>query len=42
MVQGQWQQESPFREVLEQVKGNTDMECDPQNDAARLPCNEEW
>ena len=24
---GQWQQESPFRDVLEQVKGNADVYC---------------
>ena len=29
-IQGQWQQESPFREVLVQVKGNADMDCGPQ------------
>ena len=26
-TQGQWEQESPFREVLEQVRGNADMGC---------------
>ena len=29
-MQGQWQQESPFREVLEQVKGNAHMDCGTQ------------
>ena len=29
-IQGQWQQESPSREVLEQVKGNADADCGPQ------------
>ena len=29
-VQGQWQQESPFREILEQVTGNADTDCGPQ------------
>ena len=28
--QGQWQQESPFREILEQIIGNVDMGCGPQ------------
>ena len=36
-IQGQWQQESPFRDVLEQAKRNAVF----QNDASRLPCNEE-
>ena len=26
-IQGQWQQESPFKEVLEQVKGYPDTDC---------------
>ena len=26
-IQGQWQQESPFKEVLEQVKGYSDTDC---------------
>ena len=29
-IQGQWQQESPFREVLEQVRRNVDIGCDAQ------------
>ena len=29
-IQGQWQQESPFREVLEQVRGNVDLGCGAQ------------
>ena len=29
-IQGHWQQESPSREVLEQVRGNVDMECSAQ------------
>ena len=29
-TQGQWQQESPFREVLEQVRGHVDMRCSTQ------------
>ena len=29
-IQGQWQQESPFREVLEQVKKSADADCGPQ------------
>ena len=29
-TQGQWQQESPFREILEQVRGNVDMGCSAQ------------
>ena len=29
-ILGQWQQESPFRKVLEQVKGNLDMGCGAQ------------
>ena len=28
--QGQWQQESPFKEVLEQVKRSADADCAPQ------------
>ena len=28
--QGQWQQESPFKEVLEQVKRSADTDCGPQ------------
>ena len=28
--QGQWQQESPFKEVLEQVKRSADTGCGPQ------------
>ena len=36
-IQGQWQQESPFRETLKQVRGNADMGGAPPNDAARLP-----
>ena len=40
-TQGQSQQESPFREVLEHVTGNADIGCGLQNDAARPPCNEE-
>ena len=27
-IQGQWQQEPPFKEVLEQVKGYPDTDCD--------------
>ena len=26
-IQGQWQQESAYRDVLEQVRGNVDMGC---------------
>ena len=26
-IQGQWQQESPFREILEQARRNEDMGC---------------
>ena len=40
-IQGQWQPESPFREVLEQVRGNADMGCGHPKDAATLLCNEE-
>ena len=29
-IQGQWQQASPFREVLEQARGNVDMGCSAQ------------
>ena len=29
-IQGQWQQESPFREVLKQVKRSADVDCGPQ------------
>ena len=29
-IQGQWQQESPFREIMEQVRGNADMRCSAQ------------
>ena len=29
-IQGQWQHESPFREVLEQVRGNVEMGCSAQ------------
>ena len=29
-TQGQWQQKSLFREILEQVRGNVDMGCGPQ------------
>ena len=29
-TQGQWQQESPFKEVLEQVKRTTDADCNAQ------------
>ena len=29
-IQGQWQQESPFREVLEQGKRSADTYCGPQ------------
>ena len=29
-IQGQWQQESPLKEVLEQVKGNSDTDCNAQ------------
>ena len=29
-IQGQRQQDSPFREILEQVRGNADMGCGPQ------------
>ena len=29
-IQGQWQQESPFREILEQVRGKVGMGCCPQ------------
>ena len=29
-LQGQWQQESPSREILEQVRGNADMGCSTQ------------
>ena len=28
--QGQWQQESPFKEVLEQIKRSADTDCGPQ------------
>ena len=39
-TQGQWQQESPFREVLEQVRGNVDMECSAQIMRRKLYRNE--
>ena len=29
-IQGQWQQESPFREIPEQVRGKADIGCGPQ------------
>ena len=29
-IQGRWQQESPFKEILEQVKGNSDTDCNTQ------------
>ena len=29
-IQGQWQQESPFKEVLEQAKRNADTDCNAQ------------
>ena len=29
-IQGQWQQESPFGEVLEQVQGNAEIDCGSQ------------
>ena len=40
-IQGQWQQESPLTEALEQVRGNAVMGCGSPSDGAGLPCNEE-
>ena len=40
-IQGQWQQESPFKEVLEQVKRNAYTDCNAQNNAPRLQCLQE-
>ena len=34
-ILGKWQQESPFREVLEQVKRSADTDCNAKKDAVR-------
>ena len=39
-ILGQWRQESPFRETLEQVRTNAVVECCLPDDAKRLLCNE--
>ena len=41
-IQGQWQQESPFREVLEQVRKSADADCGPQRMRQGYLCNAEW
>ena len=40
-IQGQWQQESPFREVWNKSREVRDAEWS-SNDASRPLCNEEW
>ena len=41
-IQGQWQQESPFRRGLGTSQEKCGCRLWTSNDAARLPCNEEW
>ena len=41
-IQGQWQQESPFREILEHVRGNVDMGCGLQMMRKGFFANKGW